>query len=206
MNDDPRRHAPATSRNRAPILKVLREHLPQLGTILEIASGTGEHISYFARAMPHLNWQPTDIDTGAILSTAAYCKDASLANLALPKRLDVMSSNWPYTQLAGVLCINMIHIAPWSCSAGLISGAAQVLEGNGPLVLYGPFKRNGIHTAPTNETFDRMLQSKNPEWGVRDIEAVEAIARDAGFDESTAIEMPSNNCCLILRRDIYGLK
>ena len=156
--------------------------------------------------MPHLNWQPTDIDTGALLSTAAYCKDASLANLALPKRLDVMSSNWPYTQLAGVLCINMIHIAPWSCSAGLISGAAQVLEGNGPLVLYGPFKRNGIHTAPTNETFDRMLQRKNPEWGVRDIEAVEAIARDAGLDESTAIEMPSNNCCLILRRDIYGLK
>ena len=206
MNDDPRRHAPAASRNRAPILKVLCEHLPQLGTILEIASGTGEHISYFARAMPHLNWQPTDIDTGAILSTAAYCKDASLANLALPKRLDVMSANWPYTQIAGVLCINMIHIAPWSCSAGLISGAAQVLEGNGPLVLYGPFKRNGIHTAPTNETFDRMLQKKNPEWGVRDIEAVEAIARDAGLDESTAIEMPSNNFCLILRRDIYGLK
>ena len=206
MNDDPRRHAPAAGRNRLPILKVLREYLPQFGTILEVASGTGEHISFFAAAMPHLNWQPTDINNEALLSTAAYCKNASLANLALPKRLDVTSSNWPYAPVASVLCINMIHIAPWSCSLGLVRGAAQVLEGHGPLVLYGPFKRNGIHTAPTNAAFDQMLQRKNPGWGVRDIEAVEAEARDVGLDESTAIEMPSNNFCLILRRGISGLK
>tara|TARA_B100000676_G_scaffold309168_1_gene372008 strand:- start:5235 stop:5855 length:621 start_codon:yes stop_codon:yes gene_type:complete len=206
MNDDPRRHAPAAGRNRGPILKILRQYLPQAGKILEIASGTGEHISYFAAAIPVLNWQPTDIDTEALASIAAYCEDAALANLSPPRRLDVRSSNWPVGPIAGVLCINMIHIAPWSCCVGLVRGAAEVLEGCDPLILYGPFKRNGIHTAPTNAIFDRRLQKNNLKWGLRDIEAVEAEARNVGLDESTVIDMPSNNYCLILRRGITNLE
>jgi hypothetical protein len=186
MNNDPRRHAPAASRNRGPILKILRQYLPKSGKILEIASGTGEHISYFAAAMPDLNWQPTDIDTEALASIAAYCEDAALANLSPPRRLD--------------------HIAPWSCCVDLVRGAAKVLEGCSPLILYGPFKRNGIHTAPTNAAFDRRLRENNFKWGLRDIEAVEAEARNVGLDESTVIDMPSNNYCLILRRGITHLE
>ena len=205
MNDDPRRRAPAASRNRAPILEVLRKYLPESGTVLEIASGTGEHISYFAAAMPHLNWQPTDIDPAALSSTTAYCEDADLANLAMPQRLDVTSSNWSYAPAAGVICVNMVHIAPWPCCEGLVRGAASVLEGRAPLLLYGPFKRNGVHTAPTNDAFDQTLRGQNPEWGVRDMEAVEAVGRDIGLDEAMAIEMPSNNFCLILRRGAASL-
>jgi len=205
MNHDPRRRAPAALRNRAPILEVLREYLPESGTVLEIASGTGEHICYFAAAMPHLNWQPTDIDPDALASTAAYCGDAALVNLAPPQRLDVTSSEWPHAPAAGVICVNMIHIAPWSCCEGLVRGAAAVLKDRAPLVLYGPFKRNGVHTAPTNDAFDQTLRRQNPAWGVREMEAVESAARDVGLDESTAIEMPSNNFCLILRRSTANL-
>ncbi|WP_246792087.1 DUF938 domain-containing protein [Burkholderia perseverans] len=198
-----RLHAPAAERNREPILAVLREVLPEAGTVLEIASGTGQHAEYFAAALPQLVWQPTDPDPQALASIAVRVADAALPNLRAPLPLDVRAERWPLDGTSGldaVVCINMIHISPWEAGRALIDGVAQRLNPGGVLVLYGPYRRNGAHTAPSNEAFDAQLRQRDAAWGVRDLEAVDALAQAAGFDAAQVVEMPANNLCVVFRR------
>jgi SAM-dependent methyltransferase len=199
MTDD-RLYAPATGRNRAAILDVLRAALPSKGHVLEIASGSGEHVVHFARALPLLTFQPTDLNAAARRSIAAWVEAEGLTNVEAPIALDAMSATWPVTAADAVLCINMIHIAPWSAAEGLIAGAASILPPDGVLYLYGPYRRGGAHTAPSNEAFDRDLRGRDPAWGVRDLEAVAALAERAGFGEPAITPMPANNLSLVFRR------
>ncbi|MBN3727750.1 DUF938 domain-containing protein [Burkholderia sp. Ac-20379] len=197
-----RLHAPAAERNREPILAVLREVLPAQGTVLEIASGSGQHAVHFAAALPHLEWQPTDPDPAALASIAAWAADAALPNLRAPRQLDVRADRWPLDAADAVVCINMIHIAPWEAACALIAGAARVLDGGGVLLLYGPYRRNGEHTAPSNAAFDAQLRRRDPSWGVRDLEAVTELAQAAGFEPERVVEMPANNLCVAFRRRV----
>ncbi|MFZ4409373.1 MAG: DUF938 domain-containing protein [Paracraurococcus sp.] len=197
---DARRHAPATARNRDPILAVLRQHLPETGTLLEVSAGTGEHAAYFAAAFPGLVWQPTDPDPGARASIAAWARAAKLNTLRPPLDLDAAAEAWPVARADAVLCINMIHIAPWAAGLGLLRGAARVLPPGGPLILYGPYKQGGAHTAPSNEAFDAGLRAQDPSWGVRELEVVAAEAGSLGFEAPAVVAMPANNLMLIFRR------
>ncbi|MCB4822391.1 DUF938 domain-containing protein [Roseicella aerolata] len=195
-----RRHAPATARNRDPILAVLRRHLPETGRLLEVSSGTGEHAVHFAAAFPGLLWQPTDPDPAARASIAAWAAEARLPNLLPPLDLDAAAEAWPVTQADAVLCINMIHIAPWEAGLGLLRGAARLLPPGGPLVLYGPYRRGGQHTAPSNAAFDEGLRAQDPRWGVRNLEDVAEAAAAAGFGAPIVEAMPANNLTVIFRR------
>ncbi|MEK6349401.1 MAG: DUF938 domain-containing protein [Burkholderia sp.] len=195
-----RLHAPAAERNREPILAVLREVLPAQGTVLEIASGSGQHAVHFAAALPHLAWQPTDPDPDALASIAAWAADAALPNLRAPRQLDVRADDWPLDAADAVVCINMIHIAPWEAACALIAGAARVLGDGGVLLLYGPYRRNGEHTAPSNAAFHAQLRRRDPAWGVRDLEAVTELAQAAGFEPERVVEMPANNLSVAFRR------
>jgi len=197
---DARRHAPATARNRDPILAVLRQHLPETGTLLEVSAGTGEHAAYFAAAFPGLVWQPTDPDPGARASIAAWARAVKLNTLRPPLDLDAAAEAWPVARADAVLCINMIHIAPWAAGLGLLRGAARILPPGGPLILYGPYKQGGAHTAPSNEAFDAGLRAQDPSWGVRELEVVAAEAGSLGFEAPAVVEMPANNLMLIFRR------
>lgn len=200
MSEDHRRRAPAASRNRDPILQVLQKTLPSQGTILEIASGTGEHACFFAAAFPNVSWQPTDMDDRALRSIEAYRQHEAPANVAAPMRLDVTADIWPIQEADGAVCINMVHISPWKCSVALLEGCAKTLNPGAPLVLYGPYKRGGIHTAPSNESFDNSLRQQNPEWGIRDLDEIAAVAGDCGLTLENPIDMPSNNYCVIIRQ------
>jgi len=197
---DARRHAPATARNRDPILAVLRQHVPETGLLLEVSAGTGEHAAYFAAAFPGLVWQPTDPDPGARASIAAWARSAKLNTLRPPLDLDAAAEAWPVARADAVLCINMIHIAPWAAGLGLLRGAARILPPGGPLILYGPYKQGGAHTAPSNEAFDAGLRAQDPSWGVRELEVVTAEAASLGFEAPAVVEMPANNLMLIFRR------
>ena len=192
--------SPAVARNRDPILAVLRRHLPDQGTVLEIAAGTGEHAAYFAPRFPHLAWQPTDVDPEALASIEAHRAAANAPNLRAPITLDVTAPAWPVTRADAVLSINMIHISPWTAAQGLMSGAARLLAGAGVLYLYGPFKENGEHTAPSNAAFDASLRARDPAWGVRDTGDVRALAEKLGFDFVERVAMPANNLSLVFRR------
>ncbi|WP_342150308.1 DUF938 domain-containing protein [Methylorubrum sp. SB2] len=192
--------APATARNGAAILDVLRAVLPPAGTVLEVASGTGEHAVRFAAALPHLRWQPSDPDWRALGSIAAHARPAALPNLLLPLELDACAEAWPVARAEAVVCINMIHIAPPAATAGLLAGAGRLLPEGGPLVLYGPFRVSGVHTAESNARFDADLRMRDPEWGVRDLEAVLATAAGHGLHLSERIAMPANNLCVVLRK------
>jgi SAM-dependent methyltransferase len=200
MSEDARRFAPAVARNKAAITEVLARHLPAAGLVLEIASGSGEHALHFAADFPALGFQPTDPDAAAIASIAAWQAEAQLANLRAPLALDVMADAWPVQKADAVLCINMIHIAPWEATAALMRGAARVLPRDGILFLYGPFKQGGQHTAPSNAEFDAGLRAQDARWGVRDLEAVAEIASAAGFAAPVVEEMPANNLSVIFRR------
>jgi SAM-dependent methyltransferase len=193
--------SPAVARNRASILAVLRRHLPDQGTVLEIASGTGEHAAYFSQNLPHLIWQPTDIDPDALASITAHRNMANTPNLRAPLTLDVTAPTWPVTQADAVVSINMIHISPWEAAQGLIAGTARVLAPAHVLYLYGPFKENGVHTAPSNAAFDASLRARDPRWGVRDVDQVRALAESGGFDFVERVEMPANNLSLVFRRN-----
>jgi SAM-dependent methyltransferase len=195
---DARQYAPATARNRDPILEVLRDVLPASGLVLEIASGTGEHAVHFARAFPGITWQPSDPDANARASIAAWRDHVALPNLNPPLALDVIAHDWPVTAADAVVCINMVHISPWAATLGLLSGAARILPPGGPLYLYGPYKRNGAHTAPSNADFDTSLRSRNPDWGVRDVANVADAA--TGFTCARIVEMPANNLSVVLRK------
>lgn len=193
-----RKHAPATLRNREPIVDILRTVLPQSGTVLEVASGSGEHAAWFAAAFPELRWQPSDPDGQACASIAAWCD--GLPNVLPPLMLDAASPDWPVGAVDAILCINMIHISPWEATIGLMRGAGERLSTGAPLYLYGPYRRAGFETAESNEAFDRSLKSRNPAWGLRDVDDVVSVATRYGLAFETLVEMPANNLSLILRK------
>jgi len=197
---DRRLYAPAAVRNRDAILAVLRDHLPARGLVLELASGSGEHLAHFAAQLPDLAFQPSDPDDAARASADAWAAATGAANLRPALALDATAADWPIAAADAVLCINMIHIAPWRAAGGLIAGAARILPAGGLLYLYGPFKRAGAHTAPSNQAFDASLRAQNAAWGVRDLDAVAALAASAGFAGPQIVAMPANNLSLIFRR------
>ena len=196
-----RRSAPAALRNREPIAALLTDILPEAGTVLEVASGTGEHAAFFARLFPNLDWQPTDPDEGALASIRAWRAEAALPNLGEPLMLDAESPDWPVDRADAILCINMVHISPWAATLGLLTGAGRLLPKGAPLILYGPYRREGIPTAPSNEDFDRSLRSRDPRWGVRDLERVTAEAEAQGLRFDRLFEMPANNLTIVFRRE-----
>ncbi|MEM5294751.1 DUF938 domain-containing protein [Burkholderia sp. JPY481] len=197
---DARQYSPSAERNREPILAVLRDALPARGRVLEIASGTGEHAIWFAGALPGLDWQPSDADEQARESIAAWTAHAGLANVREPLALDVHQPDWGVDALDAVVCINMIHISPWSAAQALVDGAGRRLVDGGVLYLYGPYRRGGAHTAPSNEAFEQWLKSRDPGWGVRDMEAVVALGDAAGLTCERAVAMPANNFSLVFRK------
>ena len=200
-DQDQRRFAPSAARNRGPILDVLQRHLPQRGTVLEVASGSGEHIVHFAGASgSDLVFQPSDLDTDARASIDAWVTSLGLRNVLPALPLDAASAPWPIARADAVFCINMIHIAPWAAAVGLVRGAARVLSAGGVLYLYGPYRRGGEHTASSNAAFDADLRARNAAWGVRDLEDVAALARDNGFSAPAIEAMPANNLSLVFWR------
>lgn len=207
---DPRQFAPATQRNRQPILNVLQQVLPSRGTVLEIASGTGEHAAFLAPRLQPRWWLPTDPNPLALESIAAWQQHADCQTLLEPRQLDAREATWPVevdppSQLTeapwtAIVCINMIHIAPWAACLGLLAGAQRLLSPGGVLYLYGPYKENGRHTASSNEAFDVTLRDRDASWGVRDLEAVVEAAQQHGLTLQTVVEMPANNRSVVLRR------
>jgi len=173
-----KRHAPAAERNRDAILEVLRRVLPEHGTVLEVASGTGQHAVHFASHLPHLVWQPSDLDPAALASGAA----------------------WPVVAADAVVCINLVHIAPWEAALGLLRGCGALLGPGAPLVLYGPFRFGGAFLAESNRSFDRALRSQDPRWGVRDARDLEEAAARHGLGLAEESALPANNHCLVFRR------
>jgi SAM-dependent methyltransferase len=197
---DLRLYAPATQRNREPILDVLARTLPTEGLVLEVASGTGEHALWFAQHLRPLEWQPSDPDPAMRRSITTHAAGAGVRTLRAPLDLDVTRRQWPIERADAIVCINMIHIAPWSAAEGLMSGAGRLLPPAGVLYLYGPFKRDGRHTAPSNAAFDQDLRSRDPRWGLRDLEAVVELAGRQGLDLGEVVEMPANNLSVIFVR------
>ncbi|ABE33775.1 methyltransferase small domain protein [Paraburkholderia xenovorans LB400] len=195
-----RQRSPSAERNCEPILAVLREALPATGRVLEIASGTGQHAVCFARAMPGLDWQPSDADAAARASIAAWIAHEGLANVRAPLALDVHQPDWGVDTLDAVVCINMIHISPWSATQALFAGASRRLVDGGVLYLYGPYKRGGAHTSPSNDAFDQQLRSRDPAWGVRDMETVVALGASVGLVCDGPLAMPANNFSLVFRK------
>lgn len=192
--------APSAERNRDPILTVLRRILPASGLVLEIASGSGAHVVHFAAALPNLIFQPSDPDEAALGSIAARASQTGLVNIRPPIRLDAAAIDWPITAADAIVCINMIHISPWHAAEGLFANAGRYLPSGAPLYLYGPYRRPGRVIEPSNLAFDESLRSRNPEWGLRELESVSALADAAGFGAPAITEMPANNLSLVFRR------
>jgi hypothetical protein len=195
-----KRVAPAAERNRLAIAEVLQEVLPPSGLILEIASGSGQHATFFAQTFPALTWQPSDVDPDARASIAAYRSEGGLPNLQAPLRLDASEADWPIARADAVVCINMIHISPWAACLGLLRGAARVLPPAGPLVLYGPFSIDGDFIADSNIAFDQRLRAENPLWGVRELRDVQRAAADEGLRLDRCVPRPANNHVVVFRR------
>lgn len=193
--------SPATARNKDLILEVLRQHFPASGLVLEIASGAGEHALHMAANLPGLTWQPTDPDPQALASIAAWRAQAGSANLLAPVELDAARPDlWPVNAADAIVCINMIHISPWAATEGLFAGAGRLLPAEGVLVTYGPYLEDAVETAPSNLAFDASLKSRNPAWGIRRREDVEALAAGHGLALQARIAMPANNLSLVFRR------
>jgi SAM-dependent methyltransferase len=187
----------AAERNRHPILEVLRAELPRQGKVLEIASGGGQHVAYFAEALPGLHWQPTEPDVAQHDAIAHRILAAGLANVAPPRALDVMAAEWPVTgHFDAMLCINMVHISPWAATLALFDGACRHLAPAGRLILYGPYLQQGT-TAPSNLEFDASLRRRNPAWGLRDLDAVTGVAASRNLRLARVIHMPANNLSLV---------
>lgn len=195
-----KRCAPATERNRGPIASVLRGTLPPRGLVLEIASGTGEHAVHFARLFPQLDWQPSDPDPAALRSIAAWSAESGLDNIRAPLTLDAAAEAWPIERADAMLCINMVHISPWAATLGLMRGASRLLPDGAPLVLYGPYRRRDVATAPSNEAFDASLRARDASWGLRLLEDVRDAAAAQGLSFETMVEMPANNLTLLFRK------
>jgi hypothetical protein len=192
--------SPAAERNKQPIADVLARVLPSSGFVLEIASGTGQHAEHFARSFPQLTWQPSEPDEQALALLAERVRRTALPNLREPLDVDVHDDAPPLGPVAAIVCINMIHIAPWPACAALLLHAERLLAPGAPLVLYGPFKRDGKHTAPSNAAFDADLRRRNPEWGVRDLDEVVALARRHSLELTELVAMPANNFTVVLTR------
>jgi SAM-dependent methyltransferase len=197
---DPRIYLPHVARNRDSILAVLRRVLPVAGLVLEVGSGSGEHAVYFAQSLPALVWQPSDGEAQARASIAAHRVAADAPNLLAPLDLDVTLRSWPVERADALVCINMLHIAPWAAAQGLFAGALRILPAGGVVYLYGPYRIEGRHTAPSNEQFDAWLRSQNSAWGVRDLREVEDLAAGNGFVLSETVPMPANNLSIVFRR------
>lgn len=194
------RHAPATLRNRDPILAALRRVLPGAGTVLEIGSGSGEHAAYFAAALAPLRWQPSDASDSDFASITGWAREHGASTVEAPLLLDATSETWPVTRADAMFSANVIHIAPWSVAEGMLRGGGRVLPPGAPLVLYGPFMRGGAHTAATNAAFDAELRRRDPSWGIRDLGAVTGFADTRGLSLEDVIEMPANNLTVVFRR------
>lgn len=192
--------APATLRNRDAILAVLRDILPARGLLLEVASGSGEHIVHIAAALPGLTFQPSDSSAEALASIAAWTAEQALQNVLPPLRIDATVDNWPVDRADAILCINMIHIAPWAATEGLFRNAGRILREGGPLYLYGPFRRPGRELEPGNAAFDASLRERDAEWGLRALDEVETLAKAAGFGQAQVVEMPANNLSVTFPR------
>ncbi|PTM42463.1 DUF938 domain-containing protein [Bosea sp. 124] len=203
--DDRRLRAPAAARNRDAILDVLRAELPATGIVLEIASGSGEHAVHFAGALPALAFQPSDPNPDALASISAWAAQDGAGNILPPLRIDAAAEDWPASLRsehapAAIFCINMIHIAPWAAAQGLLRHAGHLLPPGGSLILYGPFRRGDRPLEPGNAAFDASLRERNPEWGLRDLNEVAALAAEAGFGEPKIVEMPANNLSVVFRK------
>ncbi|SIO10576.1 Protein of unknown function [Parasphingorhabdus marina DSM 22363] len=194
------RHAPATLRNRDAIVEALRDILPESGTILEVASGTGEHAVYFGRTFPHLTIQPSDPDPENHQSIRAWTEREALSNILPPLALDALHPEWDVAQPAAILCINMVHIAPWEASIGLFEKASRLLQAGTPFYLYGPYFQADVPPAEGNLAFERSLKSRNLQWGIRDVADMDALAEKTGFRREKLVNMPANNISLIYRR------
>ena len=198
-----KRYAPATERNRAPLLAVLQSQLPEQGVVLEIAAGSGQHAAYFAPRLAPRLWLPTDVGTANLASINEWVAEVDCAGLLATQHLDVLDTVWAVEQQAlpeavsAIVNINMLHIAPWACCHGLFAGARRILGGGGVVLIYGPFTQQGKHTSVSNEAFDASLRAENASWGIRDVTAVTAVARDAGFECVETIPMPANNQVLV---------
>lgn len=192
--------APAAERNRQPILEVLSRVLPGSGLVLEIASGTGQHAVFFSKHLPSLRWQPSDPAPDALQSIQSWVDEEHRDNLLRPIELDVRWPTWPAADVAAMLCINMIHISPWEATEALFGGAQTLLATGAPLITYGPYRLHGEHTAPSNAAFDQSLKSRNPRWGVRDIDDLTALAERTGFELLERVDMPANNMTLVWTR------
>lgn len=197
---DPRRSAPHVARNAGPIADVLSAVLPARGLVLEVASGTGEHVLHFARAFPQMLWQPSDPEAAALRSIEAWRAEAGLFNLLPPVALDARAADWPVQRADAVLCINMVHISPWAATIGLMRGAGRLLETGAPLYLYGAYRQAGVATAPSNLAFDESLRARDPDWGLRDLEDVVAEAEKNGFRLDGVTPMPANNLSVVFRK------
>lgn len=200
MSPPRRRFAPATARNCDPILDVLGPLLPEAGLVLEVASGTGEHVVHFAQARPGLVWQPTDPSPEARESIAAWAEVEGLPNVRAPLALDAAVEDWPVAHIDAAVCINMLHISPWAATQGLMKGAGKRLTPGGLLYIYGPFRRADTPTAPSNEAFDADLKGRDARWGLRMLEDVRAEAESNGLGFEGFVEMPANNLSLIFRK------
>jgi len=198
MSDVP--SSPAALRNRQPIAQVLRQVLPERGFVLEIASGTGEHSEYFAPLFPGLQWQPSDDDPMALHWIGERRRFSGHANLLAPVALDASADAWSVDEADAILCINMVHISPWAATQGLMRGAGRLLQTGAPLILYGPYRRAEVPTAPSNEAFDESLRARDPNWGLRNVEDVSAEAQTHGLAFERLVEMPANNLILVFRR------
>ena len=192
--------APAAERNQGPILEVLQRVLPPRGLVLEIGSGTGQHVVHFAKALSQLSWQPSDPDAENRQSIALWSRVEELGNVKPPLALDVRVRPWPIDAADAIVCINVVHVSPWAATLALFEGVREVLPREGVLFLYGPYRRGGRHTAPSNEKFDADLRAHNPEWGLRDIGELAEVADRAGFALAEIVDMPANNFSLVFRK------
>lgn len=195
---DARRFAPATARNREPIAAILSEVLPPSGTVLEVASGTGEHAIFLAGAFPALDWIPSDPDPAAIASIRAWAETARLPNLRPPLTIDASAPDWPIDRADAMLCVNMMHISPWEATVGLLEHSAKLLPVGGPLILYGPYFQQGVETAPSNMAFDESLRARDSRWGLRQLEDVIDLAESLGLHLEAVHSMPANNLTVVL--------
>jgi SAM-dependent methyltransferase len=192
--------SPSAERNKGPIAEILMRILPAQGEVLEVSSGTGQHVVHFAQAMPHIRWQPTERDADSLKSIASWVGQTPTPNVNAPLRLDVHDAIWPAHDVVAVVCINMIHIAPLSAAEALLRGAGNVIAPGGILFLYGPYRRQGRHTSSSNQAFDEWLKAQNPEWGVRNLEDVVHLASTVGLELEQTHDMPANNLAVVFRK------
>jgi Protein of unknown function (DUF938) len=195
-----RQQAPAAARNREPIAQVLADELPAVGTVLEVASGTGEHVLHFAAKFPQLHWQPSDPDADARASISAWSADSGLGNIAAPLALDAAQRDWPISKADAVVCINMAHISPLTASEGLVRAAGEMLPAGAPLIFYGPWLEEGVETAASNLEFDTWLKVRNPAFGLRPVSWMDGLAASRGLRRTRRVAMPANNIMLIYRK------